>query len=154
MSKKKGHHSISTIAIHGGAETRRAGDPVVAPLVQSVNYVQEVGTGEGLKYTRYGNTPNAERIQKRIAMLEGAEASLVLSSGMGATACALLALLRPGDHLMASAYIYGGAEALLSNEFTALGIEVSLVDPLATRVWRNAMRKETRAIFLETPVNP
>jgi cystathionine beta-lyase/cystathionine gamma-synthase len=84
------------------------GDPVVAPLVQSVNYVQEIGTDAGLKYTRYGNTPNAERVQKRIAMLEGAEASLVLSSGMGATACAMLALLRPGDHLLASSFIYGG----------------------------------------------
>ncbi|MFI5246270.1 MAG: PLP-dependent transferase, partial [Gemmatimonadales bacterium] len=91
MSKKKGTLSLSTLAIHGGAEARRAGDPVVAPLVQSVNYVQEVGTGADLKYTRYGNTPNAERVQKRIAMLEGAEAALVLSSGMGATACAMLA---------------------------------------------------------------
>src|ERR1035437_9275108 len=139
MSKKKGSQSLSTIAIHGGAETRHAGDPVVAPLVQSVNYVQEVGTGAGLKYTRYGNTPNAERIQKRIAMLEGAEASLVLSSGMGATA---------------SAYIYGGTHRLLTEEFNRHGIDVTLVDPLEPRAWRKRLRKETRAIFVESPVNP
>jgi cystathionine beta-lyase/cystathionine gamma-synthase len=154
MSKKKGHQAISTIAIHGGAETRHAGDPVVAPLVQSVNYVQEVGTGAGLKYTRYGNTPNAERVQKRIAMLEGAEASLVLSSGMGATACALMALLRPGDHLLASSYIYGGTHRLLMEEFNRHGIDVTLVDPLEPRAWRKRLRKETRAIFVESPVNP
>ena len=154
MSKKKGSQSLSTIAIHGGAETRHAGDPVVAPLVQSVNYVQEVGTGAGLKYTRYGNTPNAERIQKRIALLEGAEASLVLSSGMGATACAMLALLRPGDHLLASAYIYGGTHRLLTEEFNRHGIDVTLVDPLEPRAWRKRLRKETRAIFVESPVNP
>lgn len=154
MSKKKGHQAISTIAIHGGAETRHAGDPVVAPLVQSVNYVQEVGTGAGLKYTRYGNTPNAERVQKRIAMLEGAEASLVLSSGMGATACAMMALLRPGDHLLASAYIYGGTHRLLMEEFNRHGIDVTLVDPLEPRAWRKRLRKETRAIFVESPVNP
>jgi cystathionine beta-lyase/cystathionine gamma-synthase len=127
---------------------------VVAPLVQSVNYVQEVGTGAGLKYTRYGNTPNAERIQKRIAMLEGAEASIVLSSGMGATACAMLALLRPGDHLLASAYIYGGTHRLLTEEFNRHGIDVTLVDPFEPRAWRKRLRKETRAIFVESPVNP
>ncbi len=104
--------------------------------MQSVNYVQEVGTGAGLRYTRYGNTPNAERVQKRIAMLEGAEASLVLSSGMGATACAMLALLRPGDHLLASACIYGGTHRLLTEEFSRHGIDVTLVDPLEPRAWR------------------
>ena len=154
MSKKKGPQALSTLAIHGGAEARHPGDPVVAPLVQSVNYVQEVGTGAGLRYTRYGNTPNAERIQKRIALLEGAEASLVLSSGMGATACAMLALLRPGDHLLASSLIYGGTHRLLMEEFNRHGIDVTLVDPIEPRGWRKRLRKETRAIFVESPVNP
>jgi cystathionine beta-lyase/cystathionine gamma-synthase len=80
---------------------------VVSALVQSVNFRQPYGTSEGLQYTRYGNTPNALAVQERLALLEGAEAALVLASGMGATACAMLALLRPGDHLVASAWIYG-----------------------------------------------
>src|SRR5512140_3626168 len=96
--KKPRPHALATLAIHGGEGAHAAGDPVVPPLVQSVNYVQEPGS-DNLMYTRYGNTPNAERIQKRMALLEGAEAALMLSSGMGATACGLLALLRPGDHL-------------------------------------------------------
>lgn len=154
MSKKKGPQALATLAIHGGSEARHPGDPVVAPLVQSVNYVQEVGTAEGLRYTRYGNTPNAERVQKRIAMLEGAEASLVLSSGMGATACAMLALLRPGDHLLASSFIYGGTHRLFTEEFHRHGIDVTLVDPIEPRAWRKRMRKETRAVFIESPVNP
>jgi cystathionine beta-lyase/cystathionine gamma-synthase len=145
---------LSTIAIHGGAEPYHPGDPVVPPIVQSVNYVQEIGTAAGLRYTRYGNTPNAERVQKRLALLEGAEASLVLSSGMGATACALLALLRPGDHLLASMYVYGGTHRLLTEEFVRQGIDVTLVDPLEPRAWRKRLRKETRAIFIESPVNP
>ena len=127
---------------------------MVPGIVQSVNYVQEVGTADGLKYTRYGNTPNADRVQKRLALLEGAEASLVLSSGMGATACALLALLRPGDHLLASNLIYGGTHRLLTEEFTRHGIHVTLVDPLEPRAWRRRLRKETRALFMESPVNP
>lgn len=145
---------LATLAIHGGEEPGAPGEPVVGPLVQSVNHVQALGTAEGLRYTRYGNTPNAERIQRRLALLEGAEASLVLSSGMGATACALLALLRPGDHLISSMYIYGGTHRLFLEEFTRQGIDVSLVDPYEPRAWRKKLRKETRAIFVESPVNP
>jgi cystathionine beta-lyase/cystathionine gamma-synthase len=145
---------IATMAIHAGIDARGADDPVVHPLVQSVNFVQPVGTGDGLRYPRYGNSPNAELVQRRLAALEGAESSILLSSGMGATACALLALLRPGDHLLASAWIYGGATALFTKEFTALGIDVTLVDPTVQRVWRKHLRKTTRAIFVETPVNP
>jgi len=127
---------------------------VSAPLVQSVNYVQDSGTSEGLLYTRYGNTPNAERVQKRLALLEGAEAALVLSSGMGATACAMLALLRPGDHLISSSWIYGGTRKLFTEDLIGMGIEVSFVNPLEPRAWRKGLKKNTRVIFLESPVNP
>jgi cystathionine beta-lyase/cystathionine gamma-synthase len=150
------HRSIdlATLAVHAGTESREPDTPVVSPIYQSVNFIQEIGSEEGLRYPRYGNSPNAEVVQARMAALEGAESAVLLGSGMGATACALLTLLRPGDHLLASAWIYGGATALLQREFVALGIDVSLVDPLDTRVWRRKLRKETRAIFLETPVNP
>ncbi len=152
MSRKK--PAPATIAIHGGAGPHHAGDPVAPPLVQSVNFIQDVGTEAGLLYTRYGNTPNLERVQKRLALLEGAEAALLLSSGMGATACAMLALLRPGDHLLAATSIYGGTLRLLTEEFTRHGVDVSLVDPHEPRAWRKRLRKETRAVFVETPVNP
>lgn len=145
---------LATIALHGGAEPHRTGDAVVAPLVQAVNHIQEPGTAENLKYTRYANTPNAVRLQQRLALLDGAEASLVLSSGMAATACALLALLRPGDHLLCSKYIYGGTHRLLMEEFVQMGIDVTLVDPWEPRVWRSGLKKQTRAIFVESPVNP
>jgi len=146
----------STIAVHGGSEHKSANSPVASPLVQSVNFVQEFGAqgAESLMYTRYGNTPNEEIVQKRIAMLEGAEAALVLSSGMGATACALLALLRPGDHLLSSSWIYGGTRKLFTEEFVSMGIEVSFANPDERRVWRNTARQNTRVIFVESPVNP
>lgn len=146
--------ALATTTIHGGREPGRAGEPVVTPLVQSANYLQEVGVADGLVYPRYGNAPNAEVVQQRLAALEGAEAGLLLSSGMGAVACALLALLRPGDHLLASRWMYGGARRLLSEEFPNLGIDVTFVDPMETRGWRKRLRKETRAIFLESPANP
>ena len=145
---------LPTLAVHAGEDSHDSETPVVTPIVQSASYVQEVGTSEGLRYPRYGNAPNAELVQRRLAALEKAEAGLVLSSGMAATACALLALLRPGDHLLACTWIYGGTMRLLTQEFTSLGIQVTLADPLESRAWRKRLRKETRAIFLESPVNP
>ncbi|AHG91295.1 Cys/Met metabolism pyridoxal-phosphate-dependent protein [Gemmatirosa kalamazoonensis] len=154
---------FSTVAVHGarvlrddasdGAE-RPAGRPVVTPLVQSVNFTQPFGTEDGLRYTRYGNVPNAESVQTRLALLEGAEAALVCASGMGATACTMLALLRPGDHLLSSAWIYGGTHKLFTQELPAFGVEVTFVDPTKQRDWRRSVRKTTRAVFVESPVNP
>jgi cystathionine beta-lyase/cystathionine gamma-synthase len=145
---------LSTLAVHGGRDRQAADAPVSSPLHQSVNYVQAFGTEEGLRYTRYGNSPNAEVVQRRLALLEGAEAALVLSSGMGATACAMLALLRPGDHLLSSAWIYGGTHRLFTEELAGMGVEVTLVDPMDARAWRQAVRERTRALFVESPVNP
>lgn len=156
MTKRPRGWRLGTQAVHGGTrdDARDNDAPVVFPLFQSVNYIQEIGSAEGLRYPRYGNAPNAEVVQRRIAALEGAEASLVLSSGQGATACALFALLRPGDHLVASSWIYGGTRTLLLDEFASIGIDVTLVDPVETRAWRKAIRKQTRAVFIESPVNP
>lgn len=146
--------ALATLTVHGPFDPGERSSPVVQPLVQSVDFLQEIGTADRARSPRFGNVPNAEAVQRRIAQLEGAEACTLLSSGMAATASALLALLRPGDHLLASSWIYGGTRQLLTQEFGAFGIQVSLVDPLETRVWRKRMRKETRAIFLESPVNP
>ena len=154
MAKQQRGQGLSTLAIHGGGTDREVDAPVSSPIYQSVNHIAEFSTGDGVRYPRYGNAPNAEIVQRRLAMLEGAEAALVLASGMGATACALLALLRPGDHLLASSWLYGGTRTLLTQEFATIGIDVTLVDPMESRGWRKRMRKQTRAIFLESPVNP
>jgi cystathionine beta-lyase/cystathionine gamma-synthase len=73
---------------------------------------------------------------------------------MGAIALAHLAVLRPGDHLLSSEWIYGGVHRLFTQEFGRLGIEVSFINPTQTRTWKQALRKTTRAVFLETPTNP
>src|SRR5690348_2557520 len=154
MTASPRHFGLSTTALHGGRDGHAVDTSVVQPIYQSVNFIQEVGTESGLRYARYGNNPNAELLQRRLAMLEGAEAAIVLASGMGATACAILALLRPGDHLLASEMIYGGTHRLFTTELKAMGITVTLVDPTQPRAWRSHLRQETRAIFVETPVNP
>ncbi len=145
---------LSTVAIHGPLHTRPDWTPVVPPLVQSSTFTNPVGSDEEVLYTRYGNNPNQVEIARKYALLEGAEAAVFLSSGMAATALAHLAVLRPGDHLVASAWIYGGTRRLFDEELGRLGIEISYADPQQPRQWRRMMRKSTRAIFVETPTNP
>ncbi|MEO6208577.1 MAG: PLP-dependent aspartate aminotransferase family protein [Gemmatimonadaceae bacterium] len=154
MSQSSKSPSLATLAVHGGRDAHATGDPVSFPLYQGVNFVQQEGTAAGMRYPRYGNNPNAELVQNRLAQLEGAEAGLVLASGQGATACALLALLRAGDHLLCSSWIYGGTQELVTKELPGMGIQCTLVDPMETRGWRKRLRKNTRAIFVESPVNP
>jgi len=154
MKKRLPPPSLPTLAVHGGRDALGRDEPVVHPLYQSVNFRHEPGSADGLRYPRYGNNPNAELVQRRIALLEGAEAALVLASGQGATACALLALLHPGDHVLASSWIYGGTNQLFTHELSNMGIQCTLVDPMETRGWRKRLHKNTRAIFVESPVNP
>jgi cystathionine beta-lyase/cystathionine gamma-synthase len=145
---------LSTRAIHGEPEPRPDWTPVTRPVFQSSTFTNPVGSTAEVLYTRYGNNPNQVHIGKRLALLEGAEAALFVSSGMGATALAHLAVLRPGDHLISSEWIYGGVHRLFTQEFGRFGIEVTFVDPLRSRAWKEALRTNTRALFVETPTNP
>jgi cystathionine beta-lyase/cystathionine gamma-synthase len=145
---------FSTHAIHGATDPRPEWSPVATPLFQSSTFTNPVGSSQEVLYTRYGNNPNQLAIAQRLALLEGAEAALFVASGMGAAALAHLAVLRPGDHLLSSEWVYGGVHRLFSQEFGRLGIDVTFVNPLQTRSWKRAMKKTTRAIFVETPTNP
>jgi cystathionine beta-lyase/cystathionine gamma-synthase len=144
----------STVAVHGVPEPRRENEPVVSPIMQSATFVNAVGSDREVLYTRYGNNPNQISLARKYATLEGAEEAVFVASGMGATSLAHLAVLRPGDHLLASRWIYGGTTKLFDEEFDRFGITVTYVDPTTPRVWRKSIRKTTRAIFVESPVNP
>jgi cystathionine beta-lyase/cystathionine gamma-synthase len=144
----------STLAIHGDQAARAAHEPVAPPIYQSSTFVSPVGSQDEVLYTRYGNNPNQLRLAERLARLEGADAAIFVGSGMGATALAHLAVLNPGDHLLSSEWIYGGTRRLFLEEFKRFGIEVSFVNPDRRREWRSKLRKNTRAIFVETPTNP
>ncbi len=144
----------STVSVHGIPEQRREHEPVASAIYQSATFRNAVGSDREVLYTRYGNNPNQVALARKYAILEGAEDAVFLSSGMGATALAHLAVLRPGDHLLASQWIYGGTRSLFEQEFERFGIEITYIDPEQPRLWRKSIRKNTRAIFLETPVNP
>ena len=145
---------LSTLAIHGLPRRRPDWTAVAPSVVQSSTFTNPVGSEDEVLYARYGNTPTQVALATKYALLEGAEAAIFLGSGMAATALAHLAVLRTGDHLVSSSWIYGGTRRLFAEELTRLGMEVTFVDPSQPRLWRRSVRKTTRAIFVESPTNP
>jgi cystathionine beta-lyase/cystathionine gamma-synthase len=144
----------STRAIHGTPHPKADREPIATPVYQSSTFRHPVGSSDEVLYTRYGNNPNQIVVAERLASLEGADRAIFLASGMGATALAHLAVLRPGDHLLASSWMYGGTRRLFTEEFGKLGIEVTPVEPDNPRNWRLLVRRNTRAVFVEIPTNP
>lgn len=151
----------ATQVIHGGHE-REAFGALVTPLYQSATFVFEsaqqggerfAGNEQGYIYTRLGNPTTAE-LERKMAILEGAEAAAATASGMGAVSAALLANLQKGDHLVASNAVYGCTYALMTTQFARFGIEVSLVDFSSEAEIEAAIKSNTKVIFCETPVNP
>ena len=145
---------LSTIAIHGTPQRRPDWSPVAPSLHQSSTFTNPIGSDDEVLYSRYGNNPNQVDLARKYAMLEGADSAVFVASGMGATSLAHLAVLRPGDHLISSTWIYGGTQKLFDEELGRYGIEVTYVSPDQPRMWRKSVRKATRAIFVETPTNP
>jgi cystathionine beta-lyase/cystathionine gamma-synthase len=145
---------LSTTAIHGAPSRRPDWTPVSPSIVQSATYTNPVGADEDVLYTGSGNTPGQVALARKYALLEGAEDAIFLASGMAATALAHLAVLRPGDHLISSEWIYGGTRRFFDEELSRLGIDVTYVSPEQPRLWRRSVRKATRAIFIESPTNP
>jgi cystathionine beta-lyase/cystathionine gamma-synthase len=151
---KQRSYGPSTRAIHGSPQRHPDRAPVTTPIFQTSTFHHPVGSGDEVLYTRYGNNPNQVVLAEKLAALEGAERAIFVASGMGATALAHLAMLRPGDHLLASKWLYGGTSRLFREEFGKLEIAVSFVTPDNPRNWRQQVRKTTRAIFVEIPTNP
>jgi len=149
-----GRRGLSTTAVHGVIHRRAEWSPVAPAIVQSSTYINPVGSDEPVLYAGDGNTPTQLAVAQKYAALEGAEAAVVVASGMAATALAHLAVLRPGDHLISSRWIYGGTQRLFDEELARFGIGITYVSPDEPRLWRKSVRKETRAIFVETPTNP
>lgn len=145
---------LSTRGVHAGGPDPAPGEPVVNPIVQSATFFGW-GPDEGpRRYSRMGNNPNQEVVAAKVAALEGTEAALLLASGMAATAMTVLALVRSGDHVLASTHLYGTTRLLLRDELARRGVEATFVDPEDRRGWRDAVRPTTRILFLEIPTNP
>jgi cystathionine beta-lyase/cystathionine gamma-synthase len=148
------HSGLSTRAVHAGEPPARPGAPVVSPIVPSTTFYSDPHDAGGeVLYTRYGNGPNHLSLAARLAALDGGEDALAVASGMAAMACALLSLLRAGDHVVATDAIYGGTRVLLDRELSRLGVETTYAD-LTQPGWEEAFRPNTRVVLGETPSNP
>lgn len=104
-------------------------------------------------YARYGN-PTVAMFEERIAMLEGAEDAFACASGMAAVQGALMALVKAGDHVVASRALFGSCLFVLENILPKFGVEVTLIDGADLAQWRDAVRPDTRLVFFESMSNP
>jgi O-succinylhomoserine sulfhydrylase len=104
-------------------------------------------------YTRFTN-PTVDAFQKRLAALEGAEGCLATSSGMSAIFATLMALLKSGDHVVASRSMFGTTIVLLNDIISKFNIRVTFVDLADISAWEQAIQSNTKIFLLETPSNP
>ncbi len=145
----------ATIGIHAGSPEPVPGAPVVLPVVQSATFFGGAGEpASQLLYSRYGNNPNQTLVGEKMAALEGAEAGLLLSSGMSAIAMTILAALPEGGHVVSSRHLYGATRTLLEDELPKRGITTTLIDPENKEDWEAALIPRTGVLFLEVPTNP
>jgi cystathionine beta-lyase/cystathionine gamma-synthase len=144
---------FSTDAIHVGQEPDPSTGSIVAPIYQTSTYVlEEVGKDKGYDYART-NHPNRKALERTIAKLEGGQAAYVFSSGMAAID-SVFRLLRPGDHVILSQAVYGGVFRLTTKLLVDFGLEFSFVDTSRTDKVKEAVKANTRMLYVETPTNP
>ena len=158
-------NKLDTMSVHAG----EGADPITGALRQPINMSTTFKLpGFGIKlfdalfmdspkppfaYTRWSN-PTLRSLEERLMALEGAEAAVVTASGMAAVSALILTLLSSGDHLIASEVCYAGSIELFGLHLPRFGIEVSLVDTSDPGMVENALRPNTKLIYIETPANP
>jgi cystathionine beta-lyase/cystathionine gamma-synthase len=154
---------FATRAVHGTDVPPPADQPLSVPIYQTATFVARdaermagvlADPDQGFSYTRYGN-PTTAALEGSVAGLEGGVAACAFASGMGAVASVLLTLTGgAGAHVVAQKELYGGSFSLLEKWFPRFGIDVTLVDATDPAAVDAAVRPETKAVYVETIVNP
>ncbi|HXA56242.1 MAG TPA: aminotransferase class I/II-fold pyridoxal phosphate-dependent enzyme [Candidatus Acidoferrum sp.] len=161
MNNSKNRQGNSTLAIHVGEEKFGVSGPVGVPITRTSGFTfansEEMkrwaeGKSSAYIYTRYGN-PTLTVAEAKIAALEGGEAAVVTASGAAAISAALLAQVRAGDEIIATAQLYGGSYRLMRDIFPRFGIRVRFVGSDLAGVER-MVSPRTKALYIETPTNP
>lgn len=141
----------STLCVHAGTHLDQASGGACSPIYSSTAYAYPNPTNENI-YPRYFNVPNQQVINRKLAALEQGEAALTFGSGMAAISTLLFAYLKPGDHAVFHADLYGGTYHLVANELTRFGVEISFCRSIDE--FSAALRATTRLIYVESPSNP
>ena len=153
---------FDSLSLHAGQVVDPEFGARAAPIYQTTSYVfPDTDTAPsifnlergGHAYSRITN-PTEGVLEQRIAALEGGSAAVCTASGMAATFCAITAILSQGDHIVASAQMYGGNISLMKNTLPRFGITATFVDPTDTNSFREAIQDNTRLIYGELIGNP
>ena len=152
---------FETLAVRAGQQ-RTAEHEHAEPIFPTSSYVFDSaaqaaarfkGEEPGNIYSRFTN-PTVRTFEQRLAALEGGDSCVATSSGMAAILSTCMALLKSGDHIVSSRAIFGSTVVLFNKYITPFGVDVSYVPLTDLQAWRDAIRPETRILFLETPSNP
>ena len=152
---------LGTTAIHAGTLKNLYGT-LAMPIYQTSTFIFDSAEQGGRRfaleeagyiYTRLGN-PTTTVLEDKIAALEEGEAAVATSSGMGAISSTLWTVLKAGDHIVTDKTLYGCTFALMCHGLTRFGIDVTFVDTSNLDEVKNAIRENTRVVYLETPANP
>jgi cystathionine gamma-lyase/homocysteine desulfhydrase len=142
-----------TKLIHGGISTDKETGAVSIPIYHSSTYKQEEpGEPKEYEYARTGN-PTRFAVEELIKDLEEGERGFAFSSGMAAITSVVL-LFQKGDHFLLSDDVYGGSFRVITKVLSRFGIEATFVDTSKVENIEPAIKKNTKAIFIETPTNP
>ena len=154
--------SPRTKAVHSGTRRSQYGETAEA-LYLTQGFVYDSAeqaearfiesSREEFIYARYGN-PTVAMFEDRIAALEGTEDAFATASGMAAVNGALCSMVKAGDHVVSSRALFGSCLYILEDVLPRWGVEVTFVDGTDLDQWRNAIRDDTTAVFLETVANP
>lgn len=160
MAKHKWHKR--TQAVHAGSTRSQYGELSEAMVLtqafvydtaeQAAARFVDLGDDEYI-YTRYGN-PTVRMFENRLAAIEGTEACFATASGMAAVSAVLLASLQAGDHVVSARALFGSCLYVVKNILPRYGIEVTLIDGTDKQQWQQAIRKNTKMVFLESVSNP
>lgn len=159
----KNNYKFETLQLHVGQETPDAvTDARAVPIYATTSYVFHDCAHATARFNLqdagniYGRLTNSTQdvFEKRIAALEGGVAALALASGSAAITYVVEALAQNGGHIVAQKTIYGGSYNLLAHTLTNFGITTSFVNIHDVTEVENAIRENTRAIYIETLGNP
>ncbi|MCH1616325.1 MAG: PLP-dependent aspartate aminotransferase family protein [Candidatus Poseidonia sp.] len=159
MGEKKQPSRFATDAVHSG--TQHIGDAVNTPIFQSSTYKLTderyagwaAGAQHTLLYARL-STVNSDAVAQKLTALEQGEDAETFASGMAAISTTLMSLLNQGDHMVASADVYGGTYGLLTEELPRFGISTTMADMRDASSYEAAIQENTKILYIETLTNP
>lgn len=152
---------LDTLAIRAGYTRTAEGEHSEALFLTS-SYVFEsaeqaaarfAGSEPGNVYSRYTN-PTVRTFEERLAAMEGAEMAVATASGMAAILSTCMALLKSGDHIVCSRSVFGTTTVVFNKFLAKFGVETTFVALTDYDAWSNAIKSNTKLLFLETPSNP